>query len=222
MARRGKTAQAARPAADLWRYASSILMLVIAYALIAVGALLSVLNWGTLVASYRSGRFVSAVPLVGALPLGCGMALLPHTRPFAWLALVADYGSLVLIISLPHIAYEVWSTSRINLLHSFTTNVSDRVISIKLFRRHIAVISARFDPPVLCNDYDALVQSFGLVGRWVPTETGFSIDGYDSDRQLLVSKENGGYTTVELNYPSSKKYNYDCLDGLILQKQSEA
>src|SRR5262249_47724538 len=141
------------------------------------------------------------------------------TRPFVGLALLADYGTLALIIALPGIAYAIWSTSRINLLHSFATNATDRAIAIRLFRRHIAVISAQFDPPIPCNDFDAHVQSFGLVGTWAPTDTGFSIGGYASDRQLLVAKDNGAYTTVELNYPNDKKYNYDYLGGLVVRKQ---
>jgi hypothetical protein len=194
-------------------------MIAAAYALIAIGGLLSLLNWGTLIASLCTKRFVSAVPLVGALPLGCGMAILPETRRFAWIALAVDYGTLVLIIALPGIAYEVWSTSRINLMHSFTTNGRGRIITIRLFRRRVALITARFDPPIPCNDYDARVRSFGMVGKWGTTETGFSVDGYDSERQLLISKEYGVYSTVELNYPSDKKYNYDCLDGLVVHEQ---
>jgi hypothetical protein len=196
-----------------------IRMTVVAYALIAIGGLLSLLNWGTLYASLRGNSFVSAVPLAGALPLGTGMALLPVTRPFAWLALVADFGTLVLIIALPRIAFEIWSTSRINLLHSFTTNARGRTIHIMLFRRRIAVIRVEFDPPIPRNDQGALVQSFGLVGSWDTTENGFSISGYASDRRLLVSIDEGAYTTEELNYPSGKKYDYDCLDGLEVQKK---
>jgi hypothetical protein len=193
-------------------------MTLFAFLLIAFGGLVSLLNWGTLVASLRSKRFVSAVPLFGAVPLGCGLALLPETRSFAWLALIADYGTLVLIIALPRIGYDPWSTSRINLLHSFTTDATERAIAIKLFRRQIAVISAEFDPPVACG-HDASVQSFGLVGTWAATESGFSISGYASDRQLLVSERDGAFATNELNYPSDREYKYDCLDGLLVKKQ---
>ena len=191
----------------------------IAYVLIAVGALFSLINWGTLLASWRSKRFVSAIPFLGALPLGCGLAIIPETRPYAWLALVADYSVLVAFIALPRIVYELWSTSSINLLHNFTNTGSDRVIAIKLFRRHVAVISAQFRLSVPCDDHGSRVQSLGMVGRWSSIESGFLIDGYGSDRHLLISLENGTYSTVEVNYPSDKKYRYDCLDGLIVQKQ---
>jgi hypothetical protein len=190
-----------------------------AYALIAIGGFLSLVNWGTLVASLRSKRFVSAVPLIGAIPLGGGLALLPETRAFAWFALVADYGTLVLIIASPRLAYEFWATSRFNQLHCFRSNASGRDITIKLFRRQIAVISVTFAPPVLCNDYGVLVQYFGMVGKWARTESGFSIDGYGSDRRLRLSKNGGVYTTEELNYPSDARYNYDHLGGLVVQEQ---
>ena len=190
--------------------------MVIPIVLIAFGVLMSLLNWGTVVASLRHKRFVSAVPLIGAIPLGCGLAMLPETRSFAWLAVFVDYGTFILIITLPRITYEVWGTSRINLLHAFTTKTKDRVIVIKLFRRHITVISVRFDPPVQCNEHGACAQSISLTGVWTSTESGFSVKGYGSNRELLIVKKDGAYATTELNYPNDKKYNYDCLDGLHL------
>lgn len=141
-------------------------------------------------------------------------------RAFAWLALIADYGTFILIVGLPWIANEFWSTSRINLLHSFATKTKERLVAIKLFRRQIAVISAEFDPSIPCDEHDARIRSFGLVGKWSPTESGFEICGYASDRQLLISKQDGDFATIELNYPSDKKYKYDCLDGLVVQKQN--
>jgi hypothetical protein len=190
------------------------------YILIAVGGLFSFMNWRAFISSRRNGRFDSPIPLIGALLLGCGMALYLPTRPFALLAVVADYGTLVLIVASPRIAYDFWSTSRINLLHSFMTNVAGRIIRIDLFRRHVAVISARFDPSIPANHDGARICSFGMVGRWDSTPTGFSINGYRSDRQLIITKEDSTYSTIELNYPTSEEFNGDGLNGLILHRQS--
>lgn len=194
-------------------------MTVVAYILMALGALLCLLNWGTLIASWRRKRFVSAVPFVGALPLGYGMSLVPETRAFAWLALIADYGTLAVILALPYIAWHAWSTSRVNLLHRFTSKAAGRSVTIKLFRRHVAVISVAFDPPVPCEDHGACIQAFGLVGTWAATKAGFSIEGYDANRHLLLSNEPGGFTAVESNYPSGKEYDYDSLGGLVLHER---
>lgn len=75
-------------------------MTVAPYILIAIGGLFSVMNWWTLIASLLRRRFVSAVPLIGALPLAFGMSMLPGVRHLAWLAIVADYGTLILISTL--------------------------------------------------------------------------------------------------------------------------
>ena len=80
-------------------------------------------------------------------------------------------------------------------------------ITIKLFRKQVAVISAELNPPVPCNDYDARVRSFGLVGTWATTQSGFAITGYASGRQLLISKQNGAYQMTELNYPTTRNTN---------------
>jgi hypothetical protein len=199
---------------------TSLIMLIVGYLLIVLGGLISFQNWASIVVSYRSGRFVSAVPLVGGLLLGGGMALIPPTRPYAALAIVADYGTLIFILALPHLCYQIWSTSRFNLVHSFSISAAGRSITINLFHRHIAVIRVEFNPPVPCHDNGSLAQGFGAVGRWATTEAGFSIEGYRATRHIrLVPKENGDFTTVELNYPSEQRYNYDSLDGFVLRKQ---
>jgi hypothetical protein len=186
--------------------------------LIVLGSVVAFLNWSTIFMSYRSRRFVSPVPLIGGVLLFSGMFIIPQARSFSWAALVIDYGTLAFFIAVPVILHQYWRTSRMNLLYSFKSNGSGRQIEIKLFRRAIAEIHARFDPPALCNDYDGHVQSFGLVGTWAAMEGGYLITGYCADRQLLLSKNNNLFSTSELHYPSEKKYPYDCLNGLTLER----
>lgn len=70
-------------------------------ALIALGGFIAVMNWATVIATRLTGRFHSAVPLIGAVLLAAGLALLPRTRHYAWAAVLADYGTLILLFSLP-------------------------------------------------------------------------------------------------------------------------
>lgn len=193
-----------------------------AYALIGMGVLFSFLNWSTLVSSLLTNRFISPIPFAGSVPLGIGMLLLPETRLFAWLALVIDYGTLVLIIALPGLAYEFWSTSAANLLHCLSVIESGREFTIRLFRRDIAIISAKFTPAVPCNNDGACVQSFSYVGKWTVTETGFLIDSYGSGRRLHVTMQNNTYKTEEENHPQNNTHHYDCLNGLVFEKQNSA
>lgn len=194
-------------------------MVAFAVTLIALGSVLALLNWYSLIASLCGDRFVSAVPLIGAFLLGSGMILLPQTRPFAWIALIADYGTLVFLIALPRIVAAIWSTCRFNLLHSFDLDEPGRHFTIKLFRRHIALISAQFDPFLPCNDDGACIGSFGWGGKWHVIENGYSIHGYCAERQLLLMSTNGNYSTTELHYPAENKYDYDSLDDLTFKKR---
>ena len=107
-------------------------MLRLGIALIVLGSAVSLLNWFTLVVSLRGDRFVSVVPLIGALLLGRGLGLVPQTPPFAWLAVIADYGTLVLIISLPRLAYSFWSTSRFNRICALRTEDAGRRVRIAI------------------------------------------------------------------------------------------
>jgi hypothetical protein len=188
--------------------------------LIVLGSFVSLINWCTFFASSRR-RYISPIPLIGATLLGCGMALLPETRPFAWLSLIVDYGTLAFLIVLPSIAWECWATSWINLLHFFKTNDSGRQIEIKLFRRGIAVISARFDPPAPCSDVGGHVLSFDMVGKWTATPGGYCITEYAADRELFLVLANGLYRTTELHYPIEKKYYYDCLNDLTFSSGTQ-
>ena len=61
-----------------------IIRLGLALLLIALGGYVAVLNWVMVIQSPRTGRFGSPVPVVGALLLGAGLALLPPTRHYAW------------------------------------------------------------------------------------------------------------------------------------------
>jgi len=57
---------------------------------IAVGGLFTILNWMWF---YLTWRFHSLVPLLGAVSLCTGLALLPQTRHFTWMAIPPDCGT---------------------------------------------------------------------------------------------------------------------------------
>jgi len=192
-------------------------MLLLAIALMVLGSALSLANWYTLFAYLWNGRLSFVVPLFGAILLGSGMAMIPQTRPFRWLAVVADYGTLILIISLPRLAYAFWSTSIFNRITVFRTDDAGRRIEIRLFRRGIAIIQASFNPP-LPNRAGGFAVGLSWMGTWTPVDGGYSVTGYASDRELLVSPQNGVFRTRELGYPVGKKETHDSLDGLTLHQ----
>lgn len=158
-----------------------------AWGLMALGGLLALLNWLTVYQTWRSGRFCSTVPLVGALFLGGGMLLLPTTRPLAWLALILDYGTLVFLLALPRIVDELWKTSRFNLLEEYVGQQSNKTVRLLLFRKGVFTIEQQFHrPPGECG----LIQ-VGTIGTW-KREDGrllLSLDGDSAIFEALLGAE---------------------------------
>src|SRR3954454_11922043 len=87
--------------------------------LLGLGAAVSLLNWACVYQSWRTGRSHSLVPLVGGVCLLIGASLVPGLRPFAWVALVADAGTIVVFVAVPFVVWEAWRTCPLNLLGEY-------------------------------------------------------------------------------------------------------
>ncbi len=103
--------------------------------LLALGCWLSLLNWSALFLSWWSGKFHSAIPLVGGFCLGAGALLLPALRPYAWVAVFLDWGTLVVVVSLPWLVREVWATCGFNLMEEYIGVKGRTTVRLRLFRR---------------------------------------------------------------------------------------
>lgn len=183
-----------------------------------LGGLIAVFNWHSIYASRRCGRFVSAVPLVGGALLVIGLLGFSRTRPYAWLGVIADYGTLSLLCAIPLMIREAWQTSAVNLLHRFISEANGRHCDIRLFKRSRFTVKCEHEPPFPCNGHGALVQSYGFVGDWHEQEDGFRLESYAGDRALEIHRSGDNYITREMGYPSDTKYPYDKLDSLELTK----
>ncbi len=134
----------------------------IAVVLITFGAIVSLLNWATLLCTLRTGRFISGVPLVGGVCLGTGAVLLPALRPYAGLAVLLDWGTVALLLAVPRIAREAWATCRINLLEEYVGRRGITIVSLRLFRR--GVFTLRWDIERSPGEYG--IVGMGHVGTW--------------------------------------------------------
>ena len=182
-----------------------------------LGLIFSILNWATIFISRRRGRYVSPVPLLGALLVSIGLLSFPSTSSFWWTSIILDYGTLMLVLALPSLAIELWSTSWINRIHEFTATREAKHVKVSLYRGRRAVITLRFSPGQPCNSHGALIESMGLTGNWTEKDKLFRINAYGEDRSLLLQPTTSGYTSTEVNYPQ-KEFDYDRLDGLHYQK----
>lgn len=199
--------------------ASTSHMIKVAIALsIGVGALITLSNWYSLYLKLTTERDVSYAPLLGGLLLVLGLVGMPETRPYAWLGVVADYGTIGFILALPHLVREAWSTSSINLVHRFVSDGGGRLDDFHLFKRGQFTIKMEHQPPIPCNEYGALIATQGLCGSWRSDAQGFVLEGYDRGRVLRVIESGDVYKTKEENYPDDKKFQVDRLDSLELRK----
>lgn len=191
---------------------------ILAGASIALGGSIAVLNWYSIYASHKSERDVTAVPLLGAFFLVVGLLGFEQSRPYAWLGILADYGTLIMFVAIPMLARDSWTTSRLNLLHRFLSDANGRRDDIKLFKRGKFTIKTDYDPPVPSNEHGALAVSQGRVGTWRTDGDTFCLEGYGEDRILRISNRNGELITEEENYPDGNQFQHDRMGGLTLKQ----
>lgn len=76
-------------------------MVAVGIVLIVVGAGVALFNWGTVLASAAFRTYFPSIPLVGAVLLGVGAALVPQWQPYAWRCLLYDFGTLEFLLQIP-------------------------------------------------------------------------------------------------------------------------
>ncbi|MDH3596517.1 MAG: hypothetical protein OEU09_14285 [Rhodospirillales bacterium] len=185
---------------------------------LALGGLLAAINWGCMYASYKSGGHVSPIPLLGALFLVLGLLGFERTRAFAWLGIVADYGTIVFIAALPTMLWEAWTICSINLVHRFVSEAGGRRDDIRLFKRDKCTIRTDYDPPKPYDEHGTLALSESRFGTWRRDSDEFVLEGYCEDRVLKIRKRAGEFRSEELNYPGDQMYQTGRLDRLTLKR----
>jgi len=117
--------------------------LAIAIVLMTLGGWIAFVNWLGIYLSYRTKRFHSPAPFLGAMLLGAGMWTLTATRKWAWIAIVLDYGTLALVVALPWLLYDSWRYSSNNLLQQYYGEAGVKNVRLRLYRRGLFVIALR-------------------------------------------------------------------------------
>jgi hypothetical protein len=176
---------------------------IFAGASLVLGGSIAAMNWYSIYVSYKSNRNVSPVPLLGAFFLVLGLLGFPQTRPLAWAGIVADYGTLALIRTLPMLVWDSWATSRFNLLHRFLSDANRRRDDIRLFKRGKFTIKTYYDPPVTSNEHGAFAVSQSRVGTWRPDGDSFCLGGVrrrqkDADQEAGRHLYHGGRELSQL------------------------
>ena len=172
------------------------------------------LNWASLIQSAITKRFISPVPLIGALFLGLGLYYFENSRPYAVLSIIVDYGTLALILSLPCLTREFWKTSRFNLIRTYVANSQNAKYELGLYRKGVFVINVKFEPPLTANEHGAKVSELGFQGKWEEGKDVIECREYADDRVLKLIDKGDIYLAEESNYPQDRKYRHDHLNGI--------
>lgn len=180
-----------------------------------LGSLICAYNWMTIYWSRQEGRFISPVFAAGALLLGLGMIAFDGTRPFAWLAIVADYGTLSFLIAAPSLLRQFRSTSAARLVRVLCAEQQGRSVELRLYREAIFVIELRYyAPPAVANEHGALIENSGFQGTWKQEEGDYLMTGYAGDRVLRLTPRGDRHVSQDSGGPADPRFPYDALDGL--------
>jgi hypothetical protein len=179
----------------------------LATVLMTIGGLLCFANWWSVISSCITRRFHSAVPLVGAALLGVGMFMNSATRPYAWSALILDYGTLAFLFASPRLIHEVWSTSRFNLLCEYLGEADIKTVRLCFFRHGIFTIRLHLRrPPGECG-----LVSTGTIGTWkrdgerltLRTASETAVFDLIQDSPAETFRQSTGFTSWENNHEQS-------------------
>lgn len=176
-----------------------------AFIFILLGGLIALLNGMTIYRRCRTGRFSSTVPILGALFLGMGLYLMPKTRPYAWMALFLDPGTVSLLVSLPKVAREFWSTSRFNLEREYEGRSGPWHVRLRLFRKGIFTLRVDRDK---ADRQEAGLISAGITGTW----------RMEKERLILLSE---GQDAVFERMPDARPESYRLAEGLASWREGQ-
>ncbi len=184
---------------------------------VALGLLLSLFNWASILLS-RPEKHVSPIPLLGGVFLAVGFLGFELTRAYWWLAAVIDFGTLIALVSLPSFIYEMWSHSDRNVRHFFVSTVGDRTVEIKLFENGDGAIKISFDPPRPYGDRGHLAVSCGFGGKWVDGGDQLKLKGYAGGRELVIRRLADEYVLAE-TYPKDDEPSIYAIDGVQVERR---
>jgi hypothetical protein len=186
--------------------------------LIFIGLFFSAINWICMFQSWRQKHFISVVPFVGTIPLWIGLLGFESTRPFAFVSIFADWGTLVFLCAIPKLAKHAWQISRFCLIRQLKSQSNHATYTLKLFKGGIFVLKIDFDPPQVCNEHAAKIISSGMQGHWQQDNSSILLTEYrDSWKTVLTKINDSIYLSKESAYPEDKECKYDSLDNLEFQ-----
>lgn len=160
----------------------------------------------------RTGRFRSTVPIVGAGFLAGGFFLIPATRPVAWVGFFLDPGTWDLLLALPKVFGEMWSTSRFNLLEEYGGQRERVTATLRLFRGGVFTLVQR----IARGPEEPGVTGAGSLGRWRREGERLMLETTEGMTVVLAPSDGGGLRRVE-GAPGLRKNPEFLLEGIVFE-----
>jgi hypothetical protein len=189
-------------------------------AMIFAGGLICLMNGVSLYLSWRKKRFHSVIPLVGAVLLTIGLWRFDATRRFALFAFLGDWGTLVLLYSLPSLIAQFWPICRVNRLKVIAGQGERAEYVLTLFRKGIFWIDIKYRRPSDWNGRMPFLTGSALRGNWTKEGNTILLSGYSGQRKAILEKQNDGrHIAREMGLPAGEKPPHNTLDGVIFEEK---
>jgi hypothetical protein len=162
---------------------------------ISLGGLISLLNWWTVIESRRRKKHISAIPLLGFLPLGLGLYYFDATRPYAWICFVADYFIVQLAVDVGEVLKELWRTSRFKLQRSIRGEMEGTKYELRLYQGGKFVLKGDAGSPRLEGKRVHRLLGFSTVGQWGEREGRIVLSWEGSERGVELMPSDDGFVS---------------------------
>lgn len=138
-------------------------------------------------------RFTSSIPLIGGLFGLVGFYRIPALRKWCWVAVLVDYGSIVLLLALPKISKELWQTSRLNLVREFAARDGAKEVKVRLYKARVFTIKHQITRPK--GELGLLTSSD--IGTWSEGDEGPVLTLRDDS---IVLRQRGAIWKVDRSF----------------------
>jgi hypothetical protein len=190
----------------------------LAWPFMGMGLFFVIINGLSLFQTWYTGKFTSSIPLFGAFFLGMGMLLHPMMRPYAWIAVLVDCGTLMFLFALPRIIKEAWRTSGFNLLEEYTGREGGRTVTLRLFRKGEFVMSQK----IARQGRKLGVLWAGTIGTWQRDGGRLKLVGHYGEEavfEFLSGDEREALLQLS-GFPSFENNPDWSLDGIYLELET--
>ncbi|MFN3168447.1 MAG: hypothetical protein ACE37H_15415 [Phycisphaeraceae bacterium] len=165
---------------------------------ITIGTLYIVLIWLEFILAIRAKKNTSLVPPIGGVLLCIGLFLVGFPYYWAWVGLLVDPGTL-LLLALPGLMMELWSSSNYCRVKCFESTDEGRRITVSLYKNSTASILFEYNATNSSGDETSpTCVSLRLAGSWTQEGEDFQLNSFPGRRFLKLVPNGECFIAIEV------------------------